>query len=133
MAGNSSMPILKRAATFVSMLALSVYLFPAVGFPLASIGVRYIGNFSLFWSQWMLLPNGFVNNEIGPSQAFFMDSAIFGAVFFWLLFSAFFGYIFRAVKIGIVILAVYPVTYVVMFAFYSVLGLFGYSTYLDGP
>jgi hypothetical protein len=125
--------VLQRAAVFVLMLTLSVFLFPALAFALAYVGVHFIVNLLFFWPQFMLLPNGFVNNDIGPSQAYFMDTAIFGAVIFWLIFSAACGYVLRTVKIRYVVLASYPVALVTMIAFQSVLGFFGYSTYLDGP
>ena len=81
----------------------------------------------------MLVPYGFVNREVGYSQSFFMDSAIYGAIAFWLICAWVFGYVLRNVKMRYVVLATYPVAVATMFVCYLVLHQFGYSVYLEGP
>ncbi len=125
--------ILKRAVIFASLLAVSVIAFPLSAFGLAMIGIGYFGNFLFFWPQYMLLPYGFYDREIGHSEAYLMDSAILGAIVFWLIFALAFGYILRNFRLRYAVLATYPVAFAVMSLFAWALAQFGYGVYLDGP
>ncbi|RUO38640.1 hypothetical protein CWE13_03060 [Aliidiomarina shirensis] len=119
--------ILKRLLVLIGMLALSVVLFPLLAF-----AIPVFSNFLFFWPQCLLLPYGFVNIDIGASQAFFVDSAIFGAILFWFVFAAVFGYVLRDKRIRYVAILSYPLAFAVMFIFYGILLIFGYSVYLEG-
>lgn len=125
--------IYKRYAVFVLLLAISIVLFPLMGFGVALIGIPFLGNFLFFWSQYMLLPYGFYAREIGHSEAYLTDSAFYGAVVFWFVFALAFGYILRNYTIKYAVLTTYPVAFAVVFLFSWVLSQFGYGVYLDGP
>lgn len=125
--------ILKRAVTFASLLALSVIAFPLLAIGLAMIGIGYFANFLFFWPQFILLPNGLYDRETGHSQAYLMDSAIFGAIAFWLVLSLAFGYILRNFKLRYAVIATYPVAFAAISLFTWVLAQLGYGVYLDGP
>lgn len=107
----------KRAAAFASLLAISVVLFPLLAISLASIGIPFLGNILFFWPQFMLFPNGFYNLQIGHSEAYLMDSAILGAIAFWLVFAMAFGYALKKYRMRFAVLATYPVAFAVMFLF----------------
>jgi len=123
----------KRAAIFALLLAISLGLFPLLAYASVLIGIPFLGTFLFFWPQAVLVPYGFYDEEIGHSQAFLMDSAILGAIVFWLICAVTFGYLFRNLKMRYAVLATYPVAVLVALLFYWVLYQFGYSVYLDGP
>ena len=123
--------IYKRAAVFVLLLAISVVLFPLMAFGLPQIGISFFSNFLFIWPQYVSLPYGFYDLEIGHSEAYLMDSAILGAIAFWLVFALAFGYVLRHYKMNYAALATYPVTFAVMSLFHWALALFGYGVYLD--
>lgn len=128
--------IYKRAAVFALLLAISVVLFPLLAFGLATARIqflgRFVGNFLFFWPQYMLVPYGFENTEIGQSQSFLMDTATYFAIPFWVLCALGYGYCLRNAKMRYVALGTYPIVSVVMLTFYWVLNQFGYSAYLEG-
>ena len=124
--------ILKRAAVIVLLLGLSAILFPWLAFGLALIGISFLGNFLFFWPQYLLVPYGFVDRQIGFSQAFLPDSAIIGAIVFWLIFAVAFGYLLRNARIRYVVLTTYPAATIVMLLFYWALHQFGYWPYVEG-
>ena len=125
--------IYKRAAIFAFLLAISAVLFPLLALGLAMGGIPFLTNQLFFWPQFMLAPNGFMNREVGGSVAFLMDSAIFGAVFFWVVFAFAYGYFTRNLRMRFVALGTYPVAFLVMALFHWALALFGYRAILDGP
>ena len=126
--------IYKRAAVFNLLLALSLALFPLSAYGLALLGLPlpFLGIF-FFWPQLVLVPYGFVGREIGHSQYMVMDSAIYGAIAFWFICAVIYGYFLRKLKMRYVVLATYPVAFIVIILFNWALDQFGYSVYLEGP
>ena len=126
-------PQLQRAQIFLLILGVSLPAFPLAAFALGPVLHRVIRNLMFFWPQLVLFPNGFMNIEIGGSRAFFMNSAIYGAIIVWLLIAVLFGKVFEKTAKKKVAWLVIPVTLGVAVAFQALLYAFGYTVYLDGP
>ena len=121
----------RRAVMFALLLTTSAVLFPALAIGLACLRLTFAAGVLFFWPQYMLAPHGFVAHETGYAQPLLWESGLYCAIAFWLAFAVVFGYLTRKLKFGDVVLAAYPVAALVMVIFHLLIGLFGYSVYLD--
>ena len=133
MSDTDGKPWLQRAQDFLLILVVTLLAFPLAAFALGPVLPRVIRNFMFFWPEVVLLPNGFMNLEIGGSRAFFMNSAIYGAIITWVLIAVLFGKVFRKTAKKKAAWLVIPVAVGLVITFLVLLYAFGYTVYSDGP
>ena len=126
-------PLLQRAVIFLVVLCVSLPTLPIAAIVLSPVLPSIVGNAMFFWPQVILFPNGFMSMEIGGSEAFLMDSAIYGAIIFWILIAGLFGKVFQKSPRKTAAWLALPVALVVAVALHVLLYAFGYTAYIDGP